>query len=99
MINLHYHNPSQIATAACYTSGCTPQQMADTDFFEWRANLASQLPNGTGTVCIDSAGSSACDGDSTSNAITQTITVNWSDHGKTDPGKTKTISLPVRVLP
>ena len=94
VINLHYHNPTNAATASCYSSGCAPQQMADTDFFEWQANIASQLPDGTGSVCIDSAGSNACDGDSVTNEITHVVSVNWSDHGEA-----KTISLPIRMLP
>ncbi len=94
VINLHYHHPTQAAAGACYSAGCAPQQMADTDFFEWRANLAEQLPNGTGNVCIDSMGSNVCDGDSITNEITHAITVNWTDHVED-----KTISLPVRVLP
>jgi type IV pilus assembly protein PilV len=47
---------------------CTPQQLAADDLFDWRAQLAAVLPQGTGVVCVDStpddgtAGAPACDG-------------------------------------
>ena len=47
---------------------CTPAQLAADDLFDWRAQLAAALPQGTGVVCIDStpddgtAGAPACDG-------------------------------------
>lgn len=33
---------------------CDNASMADHDIFEWKANVASSLPNGAGVVCIDS---------------------------------------------
>ncbi|HEV7574679.1 MAG TPA: type IV pilus modification protein PilV [Caldimonas sp.] len=50
------------------TSGCTPTQLAGADIGQWQAEIASQLPGGTGVVCLDSTpddGSAAtplCDG-------------------------------------
>jgi type IV pilus assembly protein PilV len=49
-------------------SGCTPAQLAAADVGEWQGEIATQLPSGTGVVCLDStpddgdAASPACDG-------------------------------------
>jgi type IV pilus assembly protein PilV len=41
--------------AACLTAtGCTPQQLAQNDRFEWAQLLAAALPGGRGIVCLDS---------------------------------------------
>ncbi len=57
-------------------SNCTPQQMAQTDFSTWTERVAQLLPNGTGTVCIDSSmndgpdvDDAACDGTGNAYAI------------------------------
>ncbi len=72
--NLAYYNPASAAinTACTTTVGCTPQQMAQHDIAEWRANLTNYLPLGQGFICIDSTpndGASAlapaCDGTGT----------------------------------
>jgi type IV pilus assembly protein PilV len=54
---------------ACLTApaGCTSAQLAVADMTEWSADIAGQLPGGTGRVCVDStapaAGAlAACDG-------------------------------------
>jgi len=47
---------------------CTPQELAADDLFDWLAQVAAFLPQGTAAVCIDStpddgtAGAPACDG-------------------------------------
>ncbi len=57
-----FNSPTAAATAACATTtGCTPQQMAENDFYEWKNQLASDLPNGVGFVCIDSTADTAVD--------------------------------------
>jgi type IV pilus assembly protein PilV len=41
--------------AACLSSaGCTPQQLAQNDRFEWAQLVAAALPGGRGIVCLDS---------------------------------------------
>jgi type IV pilus assembly protein PilV len=56
----YYHLPTATATASCYTTAnCTPQQMAQNDYYEWNdANSASSnarvLPGGFGITCLDS---------------------------------------------
>lgn len=55
---------------ACLATGCTPAALAQADMAEWAADVAAQLPDGSGVVCIDStpddAGATAavpmCDG-------------------------------------
>ena len=49
-------------------TGCTPAQLAGADVAEWQSEIATQLPGGSGIVCLDSTpddGSAAtplCDG-------------------------------------
>ena len=64
-----YDNPTPTAVDACLTvAGCSTDEMAQNDAFEWIASLQSTLPQGTGTVCIDSTpndgtpAAPACDG-------------------------------------
>ena len=51
----NYNNPS-IGAPACFTAGtaCTPAEMAAADMTQWTADLAAQLPSGSGVVCVDS---------------------------------------------
>jgi len=50
-----YDRPSAGATACLVAaSGCTPAQLAAADVGEWNSEIASQLPGGTGVVCVDS---------------------------------------------
>jgi len=59
-----YHNYTATQTANCLAlAGCTPQQLAQHDMWEWNNAIALALPSGIGIVCRDS---SADDG--TSNA-------------------------------
>ncbi len=48
-----YDNPSPGDTA-CLASGCTPAALARADMAEWAADVAAQLPDGSGVVCVDS---------------------------------------------
>lgn len=51
------------------TNSCTPAQIAAFDLAEWRANLASELPSGNGSISTVAV-----------NNMTQvTITIEWSD--------------------
>jgi type IV pilus assembly protein PilV len=62
--------PLPTPTAECITTaGCNEQQMASTDMAAWLANIQTFLPDGTGTVCRDSTGSSGCDGGGSQYAI------------------------------
>ena len=61
-----YNNPTAGSTA-CLATGCTPATLARADAGEWTADVAAQLPDGSGVVCIDStpddgtADAPACD--------------------------------------
>jgi type IV pilus assembly protein PilV len=64
-----YDRPSAGPTACLVSStGCTPTQLASADVGEWQAEIAAQLPGGTGVVCLDStpddgaAAAPLCDG-------------------------------------
>ncbi|MEQ8408573.1 MAG: type IV pilus modification protein PilV [Gammaproteobacteria bacterium] len=50
-----YDNPVAALTANCLQpAGCSAAQMAAHDVSEWTTLLATNLPAGTGLVCIDS---------------------------------------------
>ena len=60
---------TQTAQSGCLTtSGCTPAQLAQNDRAQWLANIAANLPSGTGVIGV--------------NAATQifTITISWDDN-------------------
>ena len=64
-----YDNPAPTAVDTCLTvDGCSTDEMAQNDAFEWIAAVQSALPQGAGTVCIDSTpndgtpAAPACDG-------------------------------------
>jgi len=71
----------------CVTTGCSPANMALTDFFEWSAEVAALLPSGVGVVCIDStpddgtATADGCDGVGTNLAVKVWWTENGIEHG------------------
>ena len=48
-----YNSPTGGATT-CLATGCTPAALAAADVSEWKADVAAQLPSGTGVVCVDS---------------------------------------------
>lgn len=62
-----YDRPSAGSTS-CLSSGCTPAALAAADVAQWNADIAAQLPQGSGVVCLDgtpddgSAISPQCDG-------------------------------------
>lgn len=48
--------PGTTVTAGCMaTGGCTTTQLVNTQFGLWGQILATALPNGSGTICHDSA--------------------------------------------
>jgi type IV pilus assembly protein PilV len=80
MMDGAYNNPEPGDTA-CLATGCLPAALARADAAEWAADVAGQLPQGRGVVCVDStpddgeAAAPACDN------IGQLLTVKvwWSD--------------------
>ncbi len=66
-----FYNPANAATTnnCTTTTGCTAQEMAQTDLQSWITGITTYLPVGQGWVCIDStpndgtgSGTPACDG-------------------------------------
>jgi type IV pilus assembly protein PilV len=50
----NYQNYTAMQTASCLqAAGCTPQQLAQHDMWEWGNAIAAQLPSGMGIVCKD----------------------------------------------
>lgn len=87
-----YDNPTAAATAGCMTStGCTATQMAQTNYSNWRAQIANTLPGGTGVICLDSTpddgadqSTPGCDGV----GVLYVVKVWWVDE-KLDPNTTQ----------
>jgi len=69
-VTAHAYDQPTAGAVACLVAvtGCTPAQLAAADIAEWQGEIATQLPGGTGIVCLDStpddgdAGAPACDG-------------------------------------
>ena len=64
-----YNKPSATEHKQCFTlAGCSSEEMAQHDMFEWIKNVAKTLPAGNAVICVDSThddGTSvapACDG-------------------------------------
>ncbi len=67
--NAFYDKPAAKRHDSCYQlTGCSVQQMAENDSYEWRQDVSEKLPNGKAVVCIDSTPEDgapkkpACDG-------------------------------------
>lgn len=59
VINGEYNKPNTAdytgGVAGCNaTAGCTPNELAQNDRFEWAQRVAATLPGGAGIVCLDS---------------------------------------------
>jgi type IV pilus assembly protein PilV len=69
-VTAHAYDRPEAGATGCLvlTSGCTPAQLAGADVGEWQSEIQSQLPAGTGVVCLDStpddgtAAAPQCDG-------------------------------------
>ena len=72
-----------VLAPGCISVSCTPSEVAQSDFADWTAAVASLLPSGSGVVCMDSTpddgtpDAPACDGAGTVLAIK----VWWSEKG------------------
>ena len=65
----YYNDLSDSGTnPGCIESGCTPEQMAQYDSWQWNTDNARLLPEGAGTVSLKS-----------SNPDIYTITISWND--------------------
>jgi len=50
-----YNNPSNTEHSTCYSvSGCSTQEMAENDMYEWKQVISNTLPGGNAHICIDS---------------------------------------------
>lgn len=78
-----YDDPVPTLTASCQLpAGCTAAQMAAHDIAEWTTLLASNLPAGTGVVCIDSdtSGATAAAPGCDHSGSTHVIYIWWDDN-------------------
>lgn len=80
-------------------AACTPTQMAADDLFDWNDRVAAQLPEGAGSVCIDStpddgvSGAPACDGV----GVAYAVKVFWTERGsRTGPVESRRFFTTVR---
>lgn len=67
--------PVALSPACSLAAPCSDAQIAQRDFFRWRADLAALMPQGQGVICRDatpedgSAAAPACDGSGTRLAV------------------------------
>ncbi len=69
-------------TSCLTTSGCTADQMAQQDLFEWNNKLPTELEAGAGVICIDSTpndGASAASASCDASGINFAIKIWWQD--------------------
>ncbi|MEE9344377.1 MAG: type IV pilus modification protein PilV [Methylococcales bacterium] len=62
--------------------GCTANQMAQQDLFEWNAALPTELDGGTGVICIDSTpndGTSSASASCDNSGVNFAIKIWWQD--------------------
>lgn len=78
---------------------CTPKQLAEDDLFDWLDQVSNRMPEGAGTVCIDStpddgtSAAPACDAAGTVYAIK----VFWTERGsRSTSTETKVFATTVR---
>ncbi len=64
-----YNKPNNQQHASCYSlTGCSVQEMAENDMYEWHTKITSTLPGGGSVICLDSTpndgtpAETACDG-------------------------------------
>lgn len=81
------------ADPACIASGCTSDQMAATDHFQWLTNNARMLPGGTGTVrCV--SGPAGCVTTVADSNLVFDIIVTWTEKDEADPRSFRTRFAP-----
>jgi type IV pilus assembly protein PilV len=90
-----YVTASPIQRAECLTaSGCSSRAMAENDVYEWLDELsATAIPAGSIRICIDSNGTSFCDGYVKDGVTNYVIVVKWFEDQYS-----MTASLPVTVV-
>lgn len=81
-----YHINDCVSPAGKTANGCSSQEMAEHDYFEWQQLVRNTLPNGTGIVCFDATpidkpaakpvGGFGCDG---GGAPVYTIKIWWNE--------------------
>ncbi len=91
------------ASSGCYAAGCTPDQMAANDYYEWNLKLTSPgigLPNATAVVCRDATQTTtmSCD-----NALTSPLVLKMKWDEKRNDGTFGSVgpstTLPQLVVP
>ena len=93
------------AVAACWTTGCSPNDMAKNDYSEWRAKLAGAtgLPNGDAVICRDATKLDlypGCDGSPTAPLV---VKLKWDEKNNNARGAvtptavtTRTMAIPIQ---
>lgn len=73
------------ANPGCFTTGCSPADMAITDQFQWNTANAALLPDGEGIVaCADGPPAAGCTDDTGTWAFE--ITVRWTERTEIGSG-------------
>ena len=90
--------PSAVGT--CWTTGCTPNDMAKNDFYEWRAKLTGTngLPNGDAVICRDAtqlAVYPTCDGSPTAPLV---VKLRWDEKNNNARGAVTPVAITARFM-
>lgn len=87
--NGNYNGQTGTGGTDCLANTCAATQLADFDLTQWTNDLRARLPDGSGTVCLDSApddgdpGASGCDG----GGNTYVVKIWWDDNRTGDTAK------------
>ncbi len=87
---------------ACWTTGCTPSEMATNDFYVWLQKVGNGLPNGHALICRDystpatTANFTTCDNSATSPLV---VKLEWDEKNNNARGAaTTTNAISTQVL-
>ena len=88
------------AVASCWTTGCSPSDMANNDYYEWRAKLtgANGLPNSDVVICRDATKLDlypACDGSPTAPLV---VKLRWDEKNNNARGAVAPSALTSRFM-
>ena len=92
--------PSAVST--CWSIGCTPNDMAKNDYYEWRAKLTGTngLPNGDAVICrdatkLDDVFYPACDNSPTAPLV---VKLRWDEKNNNARGAVTPVAITSRFM-
>jgi type IV pilus assembly protein PilV len=87
------------ASATCWTTGCSPTDMAKNDYYEWSQKLTGPigLPNAQAVVCHDRTNLNvfACDNDATAPLV---VKLQWDEKNNNARGQASAGTVTTRLM-